>query len=199
MLKVKLQQAITASVAEKFPGHMVDPELSVPANETFGDFATNVAMVLAKPLKQNPRKIAEELKTVLQSKVDFLESVSIDGPGFINFRLKPGSWIHELEQISREKSAFGVSSERKGKKAMVEFVSANPTGPLHIGHGRNAVVGDTLANLLQAVGYEAKREYYINDGGIQMMTLGKSVYLRMQELQGEKIIFPENAYQGEYI
>lgn len=199
MLKVKLQQAITASIAEKFPGQAVDPILTVPANESFGDFATNVAMVLAKPLKQNPRKIAEELKAVLQSKVDFLESVSIDGPGFINFRLKPGSWTSELEQITREKNAFGVSSERKGKRAMVEFVSANPTGPLHIGHGRNAVVGDTLANLLKAVGYDVVKEYYVNDGGIQITTLGKSVYLRYKALQGEQVEFPENCYQGEYI
>jgi len=130
---------------------------------------------------------------------DVFESITIAGPGFINFKLTPKALIEALQVIAHEKKQYGICKDYQGKKVLVEFVSANPTGPLHIGHGRNAVVGDTLSRLMQAVGYEAKREYYINDGGIQMMTLGKSVYLRMQELQGEKIIFPENAYQGEYI
>ena len=173
-------------------------EVSIPVKPEHGDFASNVALVLAKAQKMNPREMAQKIVDGLGSS-DVFESITIAGPGFINFKLTPKALIEALQVIAHEKKQYGICKDYQGKKVLVEFVSANPTGPLHIGHGRNAVVGDTLSRLMQAVGYEAKREYYINDGGIPMMTLGKPVYLRMQELQGEKIIFPENAYQGEYI
>jgi len=171
--------------------------VEVPKIESYGDFATNIAFLLAEHLKQPPRRIAELIVSHLPT-CEWLEKVEVAGPGFINFFLKPKAWQKVLKEIITKAESYGRSS-KKGIKVILEFVSANPTGPLHIGHGRGAAVGDTLANILDFAGYEVFREYYINDVGNQMYILGKSVYLRYLELLGEKNEFPQDYYKGEYI
>lgn len=170
-----------------------------PAHPEHGDFATNVAMVMAKLEKKPPRVIAETLVSHLDQSGSILDGVEIAGPGFINFRIKKEYWQETLKNIHRLGDAFGKSQIGSGKKVQVEFVSANPTGPLHIGHGRGAATGDAVASVLSAAGFEVFREYYINDAGNQMATLGRSIYLRYQELLGKAVEFPENCYQGAYI
>ena len=174
-------------------------EIEVPANPEHGDYASNVAMILASQAKQNPRKIAQAIQENMTDPEGILEKTQIAGPGFLNFRMKDDLWRKILQNILREKEKYGCIDIGQGKKVQVEFVSANPTGPLHIGHARGAVVGDVLANLLSAIGYAVSREYYINDAGNQMNNLGKSVLYRYRELLGEKIEFPENCYRGDYI
>ena len=174
-------------------------EIEVPANPEHGDYASNVAMILASQAKQNPRKIAQAIQENLNDPEGILEKTEIAGPGFLNFRLKDDLWRKILQDILDQKEKYGCLDIGQGKKVQVEFVSANPTGPLHIGHARGAVVGDVLTNLLQIAGYRVSKEYYINDAGNQMNNLGKSVLYRYRELLGEKIEFPENCYQGDYI
>lgn len=174
-------------------------EIEVPANPGHGDYACNAAMVLASLAKQNPRKIAQAIADNLSDPEKLLEKVEIAGPGFLNFRIRDEFWRKILQDIHEQKEAYGRVNLGQGKKVQVEFVSANPTGPLHIGHARGAVVGDALSNLLAATGYRVSREYYINDAGNQMNNLGKSVLYRYRELQGEAIDFPDNCYQGDYI
>jgi arginyl-tRNA synthetase len=174
-------------------------EVAVPSNPAHGDYAANAAMILASSAKQNPRKIAEALVANLNDKENILQKTEIAGPGFINFIIKDNLWKNELKIIEDKNEKFGKLNIGNGKKVQVEFVSANPTGPLHIGHARGAVVGDVIANMLKTAGYNVTKEYYINDAGNQMNNLGKSVLLRLRELAGEKIDFPETCYQGEYI
>ncbi len=173
-------------------------QLEVPKNSDHGDFSTNLAMTLAKPERKAPRKIAEALVTALQG-TPLCDKIEIAGPGFINFRLAASCWYAVLDQITAQGDRYGHSQIGAGKKIQVEFVSANPTGPLHIGHGRGAVVGDAVAAVLQAAGFEVQREYYVNDAGNQVLTLGRSILLRLRELQGNTIEFPEDGYQAAYI
>jgi len=173
--------------------------IEVPAHSEHGDFATNVAMQLAKPEKKAPRQIAEILVKMLESNSELFEKVEIAGPGFINFFIKKELWRESLKRIVVAGDDYGKGTAGNGKKVQVEFVSANPTGPLHIGHGRGAATGDAVASILSAAGFEVNREYYINDAGNQMDTLGRSVYLRYCELLGKSIEFPANCYQGDYI
>ncbi len=179
----------------EIPGEI---QLEVPKNSEHGDFATNLAMTLAKVERKAPRQIAEALVAALQDH-PLCDRIEIAGPGFINFRLAASCWYGVLEQIMREGDAYGRSQVGSGTKVQVEFVSANPTGPLHIGHGRGAAVGDAVASVLQAAGFDVQREYYVNDAGNQVKTLGLSSLLRLRELQGEVIDFPEDGYQAEYI
>jgi arginyl-tRNA synthetase len=172
---------------------------SIPKNEQYGDYATNVAMGLAKVLKRSPLQIAEDLVRRIPSPLSWLDRVEVAKPGFINFYLKDQAFQGTLPLIIRTGASFGRASWGTGKKIQVEFVSANPTGPLHIGHGRGAALGGALANLLRATGHTVETEYYLNDVGTQMETLGRSIQLRARELAGEPVEFPENAYQGEYI
>lgn len=165
------------------------PELSVPANPDHGDFATNCAMQLARPLRRPPRAIAEEIVAAFMAKEHdpfYVDSVTIAGAGFINFRCSDRYLYRELETCLAQGSKFGRSNTGLGKRALVEFVSANPTGPLTVGHGRNAVLGDTIARLLEWVGYAVTREYYFNDAGRQMRVLGASVRSRYEEVVAEK-------------
>ncbi len=174
-------------------------ELVRTKSREHGDIATNVAMKLARTLKKNPRRIAEELVAHLQLDPRRISKTEVAGPGFINFFYNP-RWIYsQLEEILAAGEAYGLNDLGRGKRAQVEFVSANPTGPLTIGHGRQAVLGDTVANILEACGYQVEREYYFNNAGRQMRILGESVRLRYLELLGEQIEFPEEYYQGEYI
>ena len=174
-------------------------EIEVPANPDHGDYACNVAMILASQAKQNPRKIAQVIQENLNDTEGIIEKVQIAGPGFLNFMIKDDLWRKILWNILDQKEKYGCLDIGQGKKVQVEFVSANPTGPLHIGHARGAVVGDVLSNLLQSTGYRVSKEYYINDAGNQMNNLGKSVLYRYRELLGEQIEFPESCYKGDYI
>ncbi len=173
--------------------------LDKPKHKNFGDLSTNIALQLASHLKLNPRQIAEEIKNKIKFDKNIIEKIEIAGPGFINFYISNTSYYSSLIQILTEKEEFGKSNIGKNLKTQVEFISANPTGPLTIGHGRQAVLGDTIARLYEACGYDVTREYYFNNAGRQMRILGESVRLRYLELIGEKIEFPEDYYQGTYI
>ncbi len=163
-----------------------------------GDFSSNVALTLAKPAKRNPKEIAEAvIERLLPSK--HVEKAETAGPGFINFHLTRASLQSVVSQVLQAGDAYGQSEEMGGEKVTVEFVSANPTGPLHVGHGRGAAYGASLSNILDAVGYDVYREYYVNDHGRQMDILATSVWLRYLELCGVAIQFPANGYQGDYI
>ena len=170
-----------------------------PAREAaHGDFATNAAMVLAKPAGMKPRDLAELLKVGL-AKVDDIAKVEIAGPGFVNVTLDRAVWPRVVLAILAEGHNFGRSNAGKGAKINVEYVSANPTGPMHVGHCRGAVVGDTLANLLAFAGFDVTREYYTNDAGGQVDVLARSAYLRYREALGERINIPEGLYPGDYL
>ena len=171
----------------------------IPKTDVHGDLSSNSAMLLAKPLKRKPRDIAEEIISSLKYDPKIISKIEIAGPGFINFYFSPSFISQIIGKVLSEKENFGKSKKYSGKKANVEFVSANPTGPLTVGHGRNAVFGDTISNLLEWVGYSVDREYYFNNAGRQMRVLGDSVRLRYFELIGIKTDFPEDYYQGEYI
>lgn len=170
-----------------------------PKIENHGDLSCNAAMLLSKKIKKNPREIAEQILSNLSIDKNVILKAEIAGPGFINFFFSPEYLTEIIKNIISKSSAFGKSSKYNGKKANVEFVSANPTGPLTVGHGRNAVIGDTVSNLLEWIGYEVDREYYFNNAGRQMRVLGDSVKLRYLQLLGKEIIFPDNYYRGNYI
>lgn len=171
-------------------------EITTPKEEKFGDFSCNVAMILASRLKSNPRAIAEKVAEQMRGD-DIIASVEVAGPGFINMTLKPSAWAEALGEVFTAGESFGKTDDGNGKKVIVEFVSANPTGPLHIGHGRGAALGDSLARLLKFAGYDVHTEYYINDVGLQMDNLGRSTLERAREIWG--LPFGEPAYKGEYM
>ncbi|SLM29324.1 Arginyl-tRNA synthetase [Desulfamplus magnetovallimortis] len=174
-------------------------EIEVPRHKSHGDFSTNVAMVSASIQKMAPRKIAEAIVASIHDPDGIVEKTEIAGPGFINIVLKKSAWYPILSIIHKEDKAFGSSEMGQGRKVQVEFVSANPTGPLHIGHGRGAAVGDAVGNILAFAGFDVSKEYYINDSGRQIRTLGRSVWLRLCEAAGKNISFPDDCYQGDYI
>ncbi len=182
------------------PGEVPEVLLERPRHEGQGDWASNIAMLLAKPLKAKPRELAEEIVSRI-GKDPHLEKIEVAGPGFINFFVT-NLWVSDvLEAAVTEREKFGRSDQGKGRKVQVEFVSANPTGPLHVGHGRGAAVGDMTASLLEYAGWDVEREYYINDAGLQMNLLGQSTQARYFEILGaeDKAPFPENGYKGDYI
>ncbi len=182
-------------------GHTLDlpPQVELPKMKSYGDLSTNLALTLAGRAGGKPREIAERLRKAVSWDSELIEKVEIAGPGFINFTLSRNWFYQGLKGILEAGERFGRSDAGGGKKTQVEFVSANPTGPLTIGHGRQAVLGDTIARLLETAGYDVMREYYFNDAGRQMRVLGDSVRLRYLGLLGEKVDFPEEYYQGEYI
>jgi arginyl-tRNA synthetase len=169
-----------------------------PRDAGHGDLSTNAAMVAAKPLGKNPREIATALASHFAAEPDVL-SVEPAGPGFLNFRLADRVWFDVLKAVAREGGAFGRSDIGKGERVNVEYVSANPTGPMHVGHTRGAVFGDALASLMAYSGYDVTREYYINDAGSQIDTLARSTFLRYREALGEKIEIPPGLYPGDYL
>ncbi|KAB2909406.1 MAG: arginine--tRNA ligase [Ignavibacteriales bacterium] len=188
------------SVKEKFDiSDDTEINFDIPKIESHGDYSTNIAMLLAKKLKKNPRDLAHEIIYSLEHDLAVISKVEVAGPGFINFFFNPDYISRSVKEILEKGAKFGKTETNLGKKALVEFVSANPTGPLTVGHGRNAVSGDTMANLLEATGYKVDREYYFNNAGRQMRVLGNSVRLRYLELLGEQVEFPEDHYQGQYI
>ncbi|MGQ9796611.1 arginine--tRNA ligase [Desulfosoma sp.] len=174
-------------------------ELEIPKIPEHGDYATNAAMALTRVLRKNPRTIAHDLVERMEGREDLVVRTEIAGPGFINFFIRSEAWSGILQAVHEAKEAFGRQNFGQGIRVQVEFVSANPTGPLHIGHGRGAAVGDVLANILKTCGYTVEKEYYINDTGKQMDTLGRSLYLRYLESLGKPVDFPEDHYKGDYI
>lgn len=169
-----------------------------PRDPSHGDLATNAAMVLAKPAATNPRALAEKIAAILESREE-IAGAEVAGPGFINLRLPSSAWVSELEEIRSLGAAYGRSAMGEGQRVNVEYVSANPTGPMHMGHCRGAVVGDALAGLLEFAGYQVTREYYVNDAGGQVDVLARSAHLRYREALGETIEVPEGLYPGDYL
>jgi len=167
-------------------------------DEAHGDFATNAALALAKAAGLRPRELAERIVEALPAS-GHVASVEIAGPGFVNFRLRPEAWLEAVREALAAGEAWGRSATGGGRRVQVEFVSANPTGPLHVGHGRGAAYGDAVARLLEATGWSVEREYYVNDAGRQMDILAVSVWLRYLELCGEPVAFPAKGYQGDYV
>ena len=173
--------------------------LERPKDPSHGDLATSVALSLARPLKKAPRAIAEDLVAAFEIDPTYVSGLEIAGPGFINIRFTPGFFQWRLGETIELGEGFLQTSYGQGERVNVEYVSANPTGPLHPGHGRNVALGDTIANLLERTGHEVTREYYFNNAGNQMRNLGLSIHARYRELLGHEIEFPENGYHGEYI
>lgn len=175
-----------------------DIAIETPKEEGFGDLSTPIAMGLAKALKKPPRKIAEDIVASIEGK-EIFEKIEIAGPGFINFTFKKSFLCNELKQLIEQKEAFLIGDVGKGKRVQIEFVSANPTGPLHLGHGRGAALGSALSNLLNEAGYKVEKEYYINDAGRQVKLLGLSVFAKYKHLSWIDYPFPEDGYRGDYI
>ena len=198
-LAAAVAQAASAAIEKGLlpKGELPEVFLEVPPEKAFGDFATNFAMQAARTLKSNPRKIAEAITSHLT--LPWLEKTEIAGPGFINFYVKP-DWLYDmLQSILDQGESYGNTDFGKLRKIQVEFVSANPTGPLHVGHGRGAAFGSALSNLLAAAGYDVQKEFYINDAGNQIDNLAVSVEARYLELLGQKVEFPEEGYHGKDI
>ena len=172
--------------------------VDTPRDEAHGDLALNAAMVLAKPSGKNPRELAEQIAERVRA-WPHVAQVELAGPGFINIRLQTSAWGAVLNSVLSDPAAFGRSTVGEGAQVNVEYVSANPTGPLTIGHARNAVLGDVIANLLDATGHDVTREFYLNDAGNQVDVLGRSTYLRYREAFGEQITIPEGCYPGAYL
>jgi arginyl-tRNA synthetase len=181
--------------------HLSETELvfDTPKIEAHGDLSSNAAMILSKKLKKNPKEIANEILSNLNIDKTIISKTEIAGPGFINFYFTPDFIAGIVKEINESGDDFGKSKKYFGKRANVEFVSANPTGPLTVGHGRGAVIGDTIVNMLEWIGYEVDREYYFNNAGRQMRILGDSVRIRYLNLLGKQSNFPEDYYQGEYL
>ena len=200
LIESLLKQALSAMPEDLVPAaaHGAVIEVENTRDPQHGDFASNLAMRLAKTTRQNPRKLAEALVKALPNS-EAVAKVEIAGAGFINFFLADGAYHSQVAQMLSQGDRFGRSQFGGNKKIQVEFVSANPTGPLHVGHGRHAAFGATLANLFDAVGYQVQREYYINDAGRQMEILAVSTWLRYLERCGEEFTFPANGYRGHYI
>ncbi|MCK5195993.1 MAG: arginine--tRNA ligase [Desulfobulbaceae bacterium] len=206
-LKKYLDQCFQEAVESGFWSDAAANSYTVeePKFDDQGDFSTNAAMVIAGKEKKltgkkvNPRQVAEKLVEMLEKETSLLEKVEIAGPGFINFFMKESVWPSVIPIVCRLQDDFGRITEKNGKRVLVEFVSANPTGPLSVGHGRQAVLGDAIARLLENAGYDVEREYYYNDAGRQMRVLGESTRARYREELGLPFDFPEDGYQGEYI
>jgi arginyl-tRNA synthetase len=196
----RIKEILPSYLKEKDVNEEINFTVEIPPKNINADFAVNAAMIIAKKIKTNPRIIAQELISIIFEELsDIVENCEIAGAGFINLILKNEFFYNELETILKEKENYGKQVKNAKEKILVEFVSANPTGPLHIGHGRGAAIGDSLSRILKHLGYNVIKEYYLNDVGNQMLVLGKSTEIRYRQLKGENIEFPENHYQGDYI
>ena len=204
-MKTKLREIILAAArAAHAKGVLPSADfceviLEEPKAGSHGDLSTNMAMQMAKTQHMAPRKIAEALIDNLDDQAGIVDRAEIAGPGFINFFIRPSAWHPVLATIYEQDDQYGCCDLGKGKRIQIEFVSSNPTGPLHVGHGRGGAVGDSTANILGFCGYDVQKEYYINDSGRQIQTLGRSVYLRGREKLGHAVDFPQDCYQGDYI
>jgi arginyl-tRNA synthetase len=203
-MKAKIESLLKTGLGNLYPenqqalGSPVKIQIERTRDPKHGDYASNLAMVLSKSLKKNPRELALEIIKHIP-KTDEISTIEVAGPGFINFHLTDLALQSVLKQIIQSDGIYGTSSLGEGRKVIIEFVSANPTGPLHVGHGRHAAYGATVANLLETIGYKVHREYYVNDAGRQMQILAVSIWLRYLELFGEKFSFPSNGYKGSYL
>lgn len=197
--KNQLIAALQNVVADMGYAWPAKASIEPPKDRKFGDFAANIALVLAKEAHMNPRELAMKVAGALKEKDSDISNIEVAGPGFLNITYAPEFWLKTVTNILTEKERFGSSSVGAGKKVQVEYVSANPTGPLHIGHGRGAAVGDSLARLLRFSGHEVSTEYYTNDAGRQMRILGLSVWVRAKEVAGVPVTLPEDFYRGDYI
>ncbi|HEX2596976.1 MAG TPA: arginine--tRNA ligase [Luteimonas sp.] len=200
-LAALIEQGIAALRAQGVvPADVATPEFVVerPKDRSHGDFSSNAALLLAKPAKSNPRAIAQALIAALPPSAD-IAAVEIAGPGFLNFRLAAAAWQRQLRTIHAQGAQFGRNTSGHGHRAGVEYVSANPTGPLHVGHGRNAVIGDCIARVLVANGWDVVREFYYNDAGAQIDNLAKSVQARALGRTPDDAGWPEDGYRGDYI
>ena len=197
-LRSDLQHWLASAVALAAPGQRVDIALERPRQAQHGDFATSVALQLAKPVRANPREIAQRIIDALTPS-PWVDKVEIAGAGFLNIRLSPAARSSVVGRIHAEGPGFGTGTSGQGRRVMVEFVSANPTGPLHVGHGRQAALGDALANLLAALGWNVYREFYYNDAGEQINHLTRSVQARIAQIGNPDAPFPDDAYHGEYV
>lgn len=192
-----LEECFDRGVLSRVP--LPDFVIEIPNNPEHGHFATNLPLSLASAQKRPPREIANRLLECLKDADGMIEKIEIAGPGFINFRLKNEAWRLILEEILNQKGLYGRTEVGKGEKVLVEFVSANPTGPLHLGHGRGAALGDTLCRILSFCGYEVVREFYINDAGRQIRLLGESIYSRYRQMTEPDYPFPQDGYHGDYV
>ncbi|MDR2351187.1 MAG: arginine--tRNA ligase [Endomicrobium sp.] len=204
MIKQKITTVLNGIIAEYLESkgitESVNFTVEVPPKNIDADFATNVAMLIAKKVKTNPRVVAQEIIDIISKKLpNLIEKAEIAGSGFINLHVKNNVLYRELKAILKEKNKYGSMVANNKEKILLEFVSANPTGPLHIGHGRGAAIGDSISRILKHLGYSVSKEYYLNDVGNQMLVLANSVEIRYKQLKGEKIEFPADHYQGEYI
>lgn len=204
-MRKKLADLLHKTVAHCFEKGLLKkaslPEFAVeiPNNPEHGHYATNLAMTLASSQKRSPREIASIIVDQFNDDEGLIEKLEVAGPGFINFTIATTKWQDYLVSLLRAGEEFGKSEIGKGQKVMVEFVSANPTGPLHLGHGRGAALGDTLSRILRFCGYEVGREFYINDAGQQVQLLGESIYSRWRQMNDPDYPFPENGYHGDYV
>jgi arginyl-tRNA synthetase len=198
-LKALVEDALKTVIEQGTLPEMTLPEVQIERtrDKAHGDFACNIALMLAKAAKMNPRQIATALVNVLAA--DYINKIDIAGPGFINFTLSADTSLKVVKDILSAGDQFGLSKVGAGKSVQVEFVSANPTGPLHVGHGRGAAYGSVVSSLLTAAGFKVHREYYVNDAGRQMDILATSVWLRYLEAEGESFEFPSNGYKGAYV
>ncbi|WP_457624086.1 arginine--tRNA ligase [Persephonella sp.] len=200
-MKEEIKEKIVEQISKEIPEveQIKDRiKIEIPKEDKFGDIALNVAFLLAKPLKKKPLEIAGQIKEILEKMEDF-SKVEVAGAGFINLFLSRSYYASVLKRILEEKDRYGAAKELNRGRINVEFVSANPTGPLHLGHGRGAVVGNVQSNLYQYIGYKVEREFYINDAGNQIKKLGESVYARFRQIEDPTYPFPEDGYHGEYI
>lgn len=201
ILDAVLTDAVTRASAEQAWSPISLPEIAweYPPEPAFGDLSTTVSFALAKQVRRPPRDVAAAIQRAVKPDPALVEKVEVAGPGYLNIFVANGWWQEVIRQVLSNGAVYGRATVGQGQRAQVEFVSANPTGPLHVGHGRGAALGDAIANLLEAVGYLVEREYYINDAGSQMRLLGESVWARHLEACGRSAQFPENGYHGEYI
>ena len=193
-----LREALAGFAAERGLEPALDPRLERTRDPRHGDFTTNIALRLSSTLGEPPRVVADAVAAAIPES-DVIEAIDVAGPGFINLTVAPGAYRRELAAIIRAGAAYGRSDIGAGRRVLVEYVSANPTGPLHVGHGRNAAYGASVANLLRATGHDVHEEYYVNDAGRQMDILALSVWLRLLQLSGVDLELPANAYQGDYV
>ena len=187
-------QKASLKISPEFAGSF---QVTKPQDSQHGDWSSNIALIMAKEMKKNPRELAVEIISALEG-LDYSEKIEVAGAGFINIYLKEDLFFSQIKNYALG-DFKGLLQEKEPKKILLEYVSSNPTGPIHVGHGRSAAFGSALANLLKVAGNKVTQEYYVNDRGLQAKTLGLSVFIRMQELDNKKIVLPEGCYAGEYI
>lgn len=197
-MKKELRDSIVKAAKEAGYGHLVDFDLNLPPKNQDADYATNISLIIGHKTKENPKDVADKISKKL-SENSLVQKTTVAGPGFINIVLQDHTYYDLLKNLLSEKDNFGKKDIGQGKTVSVDFVSANPTGPLHIGNARGGPIGETIANLYQHFGYKVSREFYVNDSGLQVKRLGKSFYYWHEKLSGEDAIFPEDGYPGEYV